>query len=76
MEYRPLTIFKKLERFTQPKKDIEKRVRNNLNKKHQSTKLDYFKLVSQAIVYNEKCHIVAVFKDFLIFEEKEEFLSL
>jgi hypothetical protein len=57
------------------KNGLEKRVRQGLIKKYEASQTNYHSLLAHSIVYNEKCHIVAVFKESLIFEENEEFLN-
>ena len=56
-------------------KQIEKRVFKHLYKKYLLPKLFYGKLIAHNIIYNQKTHIVAKFKDYLILDDLSEFLK-
>jgi hypothetical protein len=43
--------------------------------KHNSDKDTLYRKTANDIVYNEKSHIVAVFKDYLIYDDTSEFLK-
>lgn len=42
---------------------------------HNSDKETLYKKIANDIVYNEKSHVVAVFKDYLIYDDSSEFLK-
>jgi hypothetical protein len=46
-----------------------------LLKKHNSNNVSYKSKLLKEILYNEKSHLVAKFKDFLIFDDSTEFLK-
>jgi hypothetical protein len=46
-----------------------------IKKNHNTDELSIFKKISNDIVYNEKSHITAVFKDFLIYDDYSEFMK-
>jgi len=54
---------------------IEKRVFKHLYQKYLVPKLFYGKLFAHNIIYNQKTHIVAKFKDYLILDDLSEFLK-
>ena len=54
---------------------ILKYINNNLHKKYYINELEYGTSVINNIIYNEKSHIVAVFKDYLIADDYSEFLK-
>ena len=56
-------------------KKFRKKANFTLNKNHNSDEFSIFKKISNDIVYNEKSHITAVFKDFLIFDDYSEFMK-
>ena len=66
-----ITPIKKPQSF----KEIEKRVFKHLYQKYLIPKLFYGKLISHNIIYNQKNHIVAKFKDYLILDDLSEFLK-
>ena len=66
-----ITPIKKQLSFAQ----IEKRVFKHLYQKYLVSKLFYGKLIAHNIIYNQKTHIVAKFKDYLILDDLSEFLK-
>lgn len=53
-----------------------KKIAHNLIKKlHNSNQHTIYRKIANDIVYNEKSHIVAVFKDYLIYDDSSEFLK-
>ena len=54
---------------------IEKRIFTSLFNKHRTTNFTYNTNTINDIIYNEKTHIVAVFKDYLILDDISEFLK-
>lgn len=57
-----------------PPNDLFNFVNLNLQKKYLTSK-DYYNVkVINDIIYNEDCHIVSVFKDYLIKDDLSEFL--
>lgn len=54
---------------------IEKHIFTSLFNKHRATNLTYNTNIINDIIYNEKTHIVAVFKDYLILDDISEFLK-
>ena len=66
-----ITPIKKPQSF----KEIEKRVFKHLYQKYLIPKLFYGKLISHNIIYNQKNHIVAKFKDYLILDDLSEFIK-
>lgn len=56
-------------------KQIEKRVFKHLHQKYSIPKLLYGKLIAHNIIFNQKTHIVAKFKDYLILDDLTEFLK-
>jgi hypothetical protein len=50
-------------------------IADNLNKKYLTSRESYNAKVVNDIIYNENTHIVAVFKDYLIFDDVSEFLK-
>ena len=69
--YFEITPIKKQQSF----KQIEKRVFNHLYQKYLITKLFYEKLIAHNIIFNQKTHIVAKFKDYLILDDLSEFIK-
>ena len=66
--------------FTLPKPkeklfELEKKIMNKTKSKHQSDRSSFVKKVINDIMCNEKSHIVAMFKDYLIFDDLSEFLK-
>jgi len=57
------------------KKKTDQIIRKNLEAKYMTAKETYALKVSNDIVYNEPTHIVAVFKDYLIWDDNSEFLK-
>ena len=53
---------------------LSKRINNNLFKKYSDFKYSYSLMCTNNLISNEKCQIVARFKDFLIFDDLTEFL--
>ena len=54
---------------------LMKRISNNIQHKNYSNNKLYCKQIINDIIYNEKAHIVAIFKDYLIFDDTSEFLK-
>lgn len=54
---------------------IEKRTRAKFTKAYASTPTHHLTSIINNIIYNEKSHIVAVFKDYLILDDVSEFLK-
>ncbi len=50
-------------------------VEENLRKKYMTSKDFYNVKIVNDIIYNESTHIVAVFKDYLIYDDLSEFLK-
>lgn len=46
-----------------------------ISENHNSDKDTFYRKTANDIVYNEKSHVVAVFKDFLIYDDTSEFLK-
>ena len=53
---------------------LSKRINHNLYKKYSDFKYSYSLMCTNNLISNEKCEIVARFKDFLIFDDLTEFL--
>lgn len=53
---------------------LSKRINHNLYKKYSDFKYSYSLMCTNNLISNEKCQIVARFKDFLIFDDLTEFL--
>ena len=53
---------------------FSKRINNDLFKKYSDFKYSYSLICTNNLISNEKCQIVARFKDFLIFDDLTEFL--
>ena len=64
---------------TSKKLSLIKRIRTQANnliqQNHNSDKDTFYRKTANDIVYNEKSHIVAVFKDYLIYDDTSEFLK-
>ena len=62
-----------------PKKKLnfkfEKYAYQKLQKKYKNTPLDYQMNIINDIIYNEKTHIVTIFKDYLIYDDNNEFFK-
>ena len=56
-------------------KSMMKRIKNKINQKNQTNNKSYCKQIVNDIIYNEKAHIVAIFKDYLIYDDTSEFLK-
>lgn len=52
-----------------------RKIRNSLNQKYGTTIESYNVKIINEVIYNEYSRIVAVFKDFLIFDDVSEFLK-
>lgn len=50
-------------------------VRESLEKKYMTGKEYYNVKVVNDVIYNEPCHIVSIFKDYLIYDDVSEFLK-
>ena len=57
------------------RKIFECYTRNLLNAKHRVNEKTYNFSIINNIIYNEKAHIVAKFKDYLIFDDNSEYLK-
>jgi hypothetical protein len=57
------------------KKGLRSVIKANLNKKYLTSRESYNVKVVNDIIYNENTHLVAVFKDFLIYDDISEFLK-
>jgi len=57
------------------KKSYETVVIENLNSKYLTTRESYEGRVVSDIIYNENTHITSVFKDFLVYDDSNEFLK-
>ena len=55
--------------------DIEKHIFRLFHKKYFTSKRSYEKLITNNIIYNEKTHIVARFKEYLVIDDLSEFLK-
>ncbi len=64
---------------TSKRLSLIKTIRTQANKlilqNHNSDKDTFYRKTANDIVYNEKSHIVAVFKDYLIYDDTSEFLK-
>ena len=69
--YQNKTNYKKILSFP----IILKYINNNFHKKYYINELEYGTSVINNIIYNEKTHIVAVFKDYLISDDYSEFFK-
>jgi len=58
-----------------PKKALQKKIHELFHKKYSKMPLSYNKNITENIIYNEKSHIVATFKDHLIIDDIGEFLK-
>ncbi len=58
-----------------PNFTFEKYAYQKLQKKYHNTPLDYQMNIINDIIYNEKTHIVAKFKDYLIYDDNSEFFK-
>lgn len=56
-------------------KKLKKKAQNLILEIHNSNKDTFYRKTANDIVYNEKSHIVAMFKDYLIFDDTSEFLK-
>ena len=67
-------ISTKINKKKQKKIFFHKIINNNL-KFYNTTSKNYLKNIINNIIYNEKTHIVAIFKDYLILDDNGEFLK-
>ena len=67
-------ISSKINKKKQKKIFFHKIINNNL-KFYNTTSKNYLKNIINNIIYNEKTHIVAIFKDYLILDDNGEFLK-
>ena len=58
-----------------PKKALQNKIHELFHKKYSKMPLSYNKNITENIIYNEKSHIVATFKDHLIIDDIGEFLK-
>ncbi len=56
-------------------KKLRKQACKLILKNHNSDKETLYRKTANDIVYNEKSHIVSLFKDFLIYDDTSEFLK-
>ena len=56
-------------------KELENKIFNLFHKKYSISNTYHGKLIINNIIYNEKTHIVAKFKDFLVIDDLSEFLK-
>ena len=54
---------------------IEKQINSNLRETYKATPTTHLTTIIDNIIYNEKSHIVAIFKDYLILDDISEFLK-
>ena len=54
---------------------LEKTIWNNFHQKYLLDNITYGSIIINNIIYNEKSHLVATFKDFLISDDYSEFLK-
>ncbi len=54
---------------------IRKIAKKLISENHNSDKDTFHRKTANDIVYNEKSHVVSVFKDFLIYDDTSEFLK-
>lgn len=66
---------KKTESNFQIIKKLKKLANKLIIEYHNSDKDTVYRKTANDIVYNEKSHIVAVFKDYLIYDDTSEFLK-
>lgn len=55
--------------------ELQQILQDNLNKKYMTSKDFYNVKIVNDIIYNEPTHVVAIFKDFLIYDDLSEFLK-
>ena len=78
MNNSPLNSFPKnitIKKEILPKKALQKKIHELFLKKYSKMPLSYNKNIIENIIYNEKSHIVAIFKDHLIIDDVGEFLK-
>jgi hypothetical protein len=73
--HKSLNSFIKTRQKLYSQKTIEKYIQRRFNKKYKLNNLKYGSIIINNIVYNEKSHIVALFKDYLIIDDLSEFLK-
>jgi len=56
-------------------KKLRKIAHKQISENHNSDKDTVYRKTANDIVYNERSHIVAVFKDYLIYDDSSEFLK-
>ena len=54
---------------------IHKKINHYLYNKYSETKYSYNNICIDNLIYNEYCHVVARFKDYLIYDDDSEFLN-
>lgn len=57
------------------RKDINSLIIENLSRKYMTSKEFYNIKIVNDIIYNEPTHMVAIFKDYLIYDDLSEFLK-
>lgn len=73
-EYKPNLKFHKTKKVAKLT-DVMKQVKKHVNSKYQDEFNSFMKKIINEIIYNEKAHIVARFKDYLILDDTSEFLK-
>ena len=56
-------------------KRFEKRINYLLKLKYQTNESIFYKIITDNIIFNEKCHLVSKYKEFLILEDEYEFFK-
>ena len=64
-----------INKFINERKTIMKNIYKLFHKKYSETPTDFYSIIIDNIIYNEKSHIVATFKDRLIIDDTGEFLK-
>lgn len=65
----------KSENKIQSRHYIEKKVYQKLIEDYNPTDKDYESTIIKSIIFNESCHIVALFKEYLLLDDNSEFLK-
>ena len=64
-----------MERHKESFKEIRKYIDFKMKLKYRTNKDTKNIILINHIIFNEKCHLVAIYKDFLIYEEEYEFIK-
>ena len=64
-----------MERNKESFKEIRKYIDFKMKLKYRTNKDTKNIILINNIIFNEKCHLVAIYKDFLIYEEEYEFIK-